>query len=135
MNLQKYPKLSIALTTLSSLAISTSAFADEDICGNKNVPQHVQDAAGCGGNAGELPVVVINILNAIIGAAGIVAVIFIVYGGIQYMTSSGEATKAKKARDTILYACIGLIICVLAFAIVNWVIGILLSHHAASEMQ
>lgn len=125
MNLQKYPKLSIALTTLSSLAISTSAFADESICGNENVPQHVQDAAGCGGNTGELPEVVINILNAIIGAAGLVAVVFIIYGGIQYMTSSGEAAKAKKARDTILYACIGLIICVLAFAIVNWVIGIL----------
>ena len=125
MNLQKYPKLSIALTTLSSLAISTSAFADEDICGSKNVPQHVQDAAGCGGNTGELPEVVINILNAIIGAAGLVAVVFIIYGGIQYMTSSGEAAKAKKARDTILYACIGLIICVLAFAIVNWVIGII----------
>ena len=39
------------------------------------------------------------------------------------MTSAGDPGKTKKAKDTILYAVIGLIICVLAFAIVNFVIG------------
>ena len=38
------------------------------------------------------------------------------------MTSTGDAGKVKKAKDTILYALIGLIICVLSFAIVNWTI-------------
>jgi len=38
------------------------------------------------------------------------------------MTSNGDATKLEKAKKTILYACIGLAICVLAFAIVNFVI-------------
>ena len=41
------------------------------------------------------------------------------------MTSTGDAGKVKQAKDTILYAVIGLIICALAFAIVNWTIGIL----------
>lgn len=69
---------------------------------------------------------IINIINAIIAVLGIVAVIVIIIGGINYMTSSGDAGKVKKAKDTILYGVIGLIICVLAFAIVNFVIGNLL---------
>ncbi len=64
-----------------------------------------------------------NILNAIIGALGIVAVIVIILGGVQYMTSTGDAAKVKKAKDTILYGIIGLVICVLAFAIVNFIIA------------
>ena len=63
-----------------------------------------------------------GIINAIIAALGIVAVIIIIVGGIGYMTSSGDAGKVKKAKDTILYGVIGLVIVVLAFAIVNFVI-------------
>lgn len=63
-----------------------------------------------------------NIINPIIGVLGIVAVVIIIIGGIGYMTSSGEANKVKKAKDTILYGVIGLIICVLAYAIVNFVV-------------
>jgi len=39
------------------------------------------------------------------------------------MTSAGDAGKVAKAKSTILYATIGLAVCVLAFAIVNWAIG------------
>ena len=63
-----------------------------------------------------------NILNGIIAVLGLVAVVVIIIGGINYMTSSGDAGKVKKAKDTILYGVIGLVICVLAFAIVNFVI-------------
>ena len=63
-----------------------------------------------------------GIINAVIAVLGIVAVIVIIMGGISYMTSSGDAGKVKKAKDTILYGIIGLIIVVLAFAIVNFVI-------------
>ena len=64
-----------------------------------------------------------NIINNVILVLGLVCVIVIIIGGISYMTSSGDAGKAKKAKDTILYGVIGLIICVLAFAIVNFVIS------------
>ena len=64
-----------------------------------------------------------GILNAIIGVLALVAVVVMIVGGVSYMTSSGDAGKVKKAKDTILYGLIGLIICVLAFAIVNFVIS------------
>ena len=70
-----------------------------------------------------LDVTVINILNAVIGVLGIVAVIVMIIGGVLYMTSSGDAGKVKKAKDTILYGVIGLIVVALSFAIVNFVIS------------
>lgn len=87
---------------------------------NNPKPEGFDDAAG-------LETTVINIINVIIGVLGLVAVIVIIIGGINYMTSSGEAAKVKKAKDTILYGVIGLVICVLAFAIVNFVIANILS--------
>lgn len=71
----------------------------------------------------EITTVVGNIINSVIAVLGIVAVIVIIYGGISYMTSLGDSSKVKKGRDAILYGVIGLIICVLAFAITNFVIG------------
>lgn len=102
----------------------TPAYAD-DICDNEQVPADVRAASGCDEDVdvNEFPKAVQNIVSAIIVVIGIVAVIFIVVGGIQYITSSGDAAKTKKAKDTILYACIGLVIAALAFAIVNFVIA------------
>ncbi|MBQ3432910.1 hypothetical protein IJG22_01265 [Candidatus Saccharibacteria bacterium] len=65
---------------------------------------------------------VINILNGVIGVLGLVCVVVIIIGGINYMTSTGDAGKVKKAKDTILYGIIGLVVCILAFAMVNFVI-------------
>ena len=88
----------------------------------KNVPADVLAAAGCNGNSDQLPNTIIGIINAVIGVLGLVAVIIIIYGGVQYMTSTGDPGRVKKAKDTLLFAVIGLIVCVLAFAIVNFVI-------------
>ncbi|MBR0465563.1 hypothetical protein IJJ02_02110 [Candidatus Saccharibacteria bacterium] len=66
---------------------------------------------------------VVAILNAVIGVLSFVCVVVIIIGGVTYMTSSGDTSKVKKAKDTILYGVIGLVVCVLAFAIVNFVIS------------
>lgn len=66
---------------------------------------------------------VIAMLNAVIGVLSFVCVVVIIIGGVTYMTSSGDAGKVKKAKDTILYGVLGLVVCVLAFAIVNFVIS------------
>ncbi len=67
------------------------------------------------------------ILNAVIGVLGLACVIVMIIGGVNYMTSSGDTAKVKKAKDTILYGLIGLVVCVLAFAIVNFVISSILN--------
>lgn len=121
MKLSSIKTTALALTGLISTTISTTpAFAD-DVC-SSDAAQAVKDAAGCGGGSGDLFGVIQSILNVVISIAGIICVIFIIVGGFQYMTSSGDPGKTKKAKDTILYACIGLIVCALAFAIVNFVL-------------
>ncbi len=62
---------------------------------------------------------VVNVLLFIIGA---ISVIMIIFAGIKYTTSSGDAAKVGEAKNTILYAVIGLIVAVLAYAIVNFVL-------------
>lgn len=60
-----------------------------------------------------------NIIEWVIGTSGTVAVIFVLIGGIGYMTSLGDASKIQKSRNTIIYALIGIVILVLAQIIVS----------------
>lgn len=64
---------------------------------------------------------VINLIQWVIGIAGAVAAIFVVYGGIAYITSSGDSGKLQKAKSMILYALIGLAIVALAEVITAFV--------------
>ena len=75
------------------------------------------------GGDGDLIGDVTGILNAIIAVLGLVCVVVIIYGGVQYMTSTGDTAKVKQAKNTILYGIVGLVVCVLAFAIVNFIIA------------
>lgn len=118
-------------TSNSGSTTSSNSSTYVDVCAQQGVPQEVKDAAGCPGNPNsDLSTVIKNILNAIIGVAGIVSVIYIIIGGVQYMTSSGDAAKTQKAKNTILYAVIGLIVCALSFAIVNWTIDAISNSNA-----
>ena len=62
------------------------------------------------------------IITAVIGVIGIVAVIMIILGGVSYTTSQGDPQRTKKAKDTILYGVIGVVVALLAFAIVTFVL-------------
>ena len=63
-----------------------------------------------------------NVLDTVYLWVGIIAVIFIIIGGINYTTSQGDPGKVKKAKDTILYGIVGLVVSLLAFAIVQFVL-------------
>ena len=76
-------------------------------------------------DANDLNGIIQMIVNAIIFVIGIVAVIMIILGGISYATSQGDPGKVKKGKDTILYGIIGLVVALLAYAIVNFVLGAL----------
>ncbi len=58
-----------------------------------------------------------NVITIILFIAGALAVIYLLYAGILYITAGGDETKAAKARQGIINAIIGIIIIVLAFVI------------------
>lgn len=63
-----------------------------------------------------------GIANALIFLGGAVAVIMILIGGLRYITSNGDSKSAAAGKDTILYAVIGLIVAIAAYAIVKFVV-------------
>jgi hypothetical protein len=69
---------------------------------------------------GGIFVTIVNIFLFIIGA---IAVIMLIYGGIRYTISGGDSKNVTAAKDTILYAVVGIIVAILAYAIVNFVIS------------
>ena len=62
-----------------------------------------------------------NIINILLTVASVVAVIMIIVGGIRYATSNGDSNQVTAAKNTIMYAVIGLVIAIFAYAIVNFV--------------
>jgi len=70
----------------------------------------------------ELAPIIQNVINTLFVVLGMIAVIMIVIGGIRYATSGGDSSQTKAAKDTILYAVIGLIVAIMSYAIVNFVL-------------
>jgi heme/copper-type cytochrome/quinol oxidase subunit 2 len=80
-------------------------------------------AGGDTSKTDELPTLIQNIINVLLFIAGAVAVIMIILGAIRYITSNGDQADVKAAKDTILYSVVGLIVAIMAFAIVNFVVS------------
>lgn len=64
-----------------------------------------------------------QVTNILLFIIGVLSVIMLIYGGIRYVVSGGDAKAVEAAKNTILYAIVGLIVAILAFAIVNFVVG------------
>ena len=106
-----------------------SSMWNEEFCGAdgnsnpKGLTAEQWSAAGCGQTQYRAENAALGIINVALGVIGFVAVVFIIVGAVQYVTSSGEPGKITKAKNTIMYAVIGLVVALLAYAIVNFVLG------------
>jgi hypothetical protein len=80
-------------------------------------------AAGGDNSGGSLEDNLGTIVNILLYILGAIAVIMIVIGGIRYATSNGDSSAITSAKNTILYSVIGLIVAIMAYAIVNFVVG------------
>ena len=63
-----------------------------------------------------------GVINLLLFLGGTIAVIVIVIAGIRFTTADGDPSKADKARNTVVYAVIGLVVAVTAYALVNFVL-------------
>ena len=110
--------------------IIITAFVVISLSGNVSALtlQEGAEAARCDGCPADLfgdTGVFKQVTNTILYIVGIIAVIMLIIGGIRYVTSGGDAKKVTDAKNTVLYAIIGLVIAFLAFAIVNFVVSAL----------
>jgi hypothetical protein len=63
-----------------------------------------------------------TITNVLLFAVGAISVIMIIIGGLRYVISGGDSSNVTAAKNTILYAVVGLIVALLAYAIINFVL-------------
>ncbi|MDO4871204.1 MAG: pilin [Candidatus Saccharibacteria bacterium] len=64
-----------------------------------------------------------KVTDVLLFLAGAVAVIVLIIGGIRYVISSGDSGQVQSAKNTILYAVVGLVVVIMAYAIVNFVVN------------
>jgi len=67
--------------------------------------------------------IVTNITNVLLFIVGALSVIMLIVGGLRYVVSGGNSTAVTAAKNTILYAIVGLVISFLAFAAINFVLS------------
>lgn len=89
-------------------------------CGTQGASGTNQDPSAAGKNIDNTIAKFVNVFSVIIG---VIAVIMILVGGFRYITSAGNTEKLSQAKNTILYALIGLIVVALAQVIARFVLS------------
>jgi hypothetical protein len=111
----------VGVTTLAASPSYAAINPQQEICAGTGG----SGGASCTGqttNTNSLTAVFKTIVNILLFIIGAIAVIMIILGALRYVISAGDASKITQAKNTILYAVIGLVVALLAFAIVNFVL-------------
>lgn len=122
-------RLAIILATLAILFCGVSPLVSQpayaDVCSDADAS--MKEVLGCPPTSGEDDRKTIGDIgnqwiSVVLSFTGLAAVIVIVIGGIFYTKSMGDPGKTRQARNTIIYGVIGLVISLLAYAIVALVV-------------
>ena len=108
-----------ALPLAQPVAAETGTIVDDGIDGGANSAKSDDQSADLFGDGGIFRTIT-NVLLFLIGA---VSVIMLIIGGIRYTVSGGDSTAVTSAKNTILYAVVGIVVALLAYAVVNFVLN------------
>ena len=117
------PALLLSLTFAGALAVPTYA-AECDPSGGLSSATDKNCSSGKGQNTNGLfdnDGIIHTIINLLLFIIGILCVIMIIWAGIRYTTSTGDKGRVTAAKDTLVYSIVGLIVAILAYAIMQWV--------------
>ena len=116
-----YLIITALVTFVASLVLPGDVFAafNQSIAQGADSAKGIDQATSLFGPAGTFQ----TITNVLLFVVGAVSVIMLIIGGIRYVVSGGDSTAVQGAKNTILYAIVGIVICLLAYAIVSFVIG------------
>ncbi len=113
----------------TAIALPTAVYAQganiqDSLCQGANLDANSTDCQVDPEEAGStVNTILSNVINIFSIVVGVVSVIMIIVGGLKYITSGGDSGNVSGAKNTILYAIIGLVIVALAQVIVNFVLG------------
>jgi hypothetical protein len=137
--IQKIKNMLIAVAALFTLgapmllpvtahAAYSSGNLQNSICQGSNINVNAGSGTGTAacapkGGTDSLNALLTKVVNIISGIVGVIAVIMIIFGGFKYITSGGDSNNVSGAKNTIIYAIIGLVIVALAQIIVHFVLN------------
>jgi len=108
------------ISAFALLPVATvGAQALDEICSDTG-----SDGAVCQNKDQSTDTFILSLINFLLYIIGAVAVVIMIIGGFLYATSSGNAASVSRAKNTILYAVIGLVISMIAYAVVNFVLDL-----------
>jgi predicted permease len=120
---------STLLAPVLAVTLVSTATADNisgSLCQGVNNAANGTNDTGCG-TAGsgttDLHTIASKIVNIFSIVVGIIAVVMIIYGGFRYITSGGDSGRVGTAKNTLIYALVGLVIVALAQVIVHYVLN------------
>jgi len=113
MNNKHFNLIPILLLILISLFLVNSVQAEDTTV---KIPDPL------GGQADDIPFLVGNIINYILGILGVLALVMFISGGIMWMTSGGVPDKIKKGRDTLVWAILGLALIFFSYGLLDFIL-------------
>ncbi len=117
------PALLLSLT-FAGAAIAPAYAANCDPAGGLTTATSADCSSGKGQNTNGLfdnDGIIHTIINLMLFIIGILCVVMIIWAGIRYTTSTGDKGRVTAAKDTLVYSIVGLIVAILAYAIMQWV--------------
>lgn len=78
----------------------------------------------CKGSNDQADGLIKKLVNTLLFIVGALAVVMIIVGGIMYTTSNGDQNNIERAKSIVIYSVVGLVVSFIAYAIVNWVVGL-----------
>lgn len=110
------------IATLNVLFIPSVSYGISAIQAGANAAHGSGQPAELFGSAG----IFTTITNTMLFAIGVLSVVMLIIGGFRYVISSGNESSVTNAKNTIMYAIIGLVIALLAYAAINFVLSTLI---------
>ena len=114
-------KVILLSSILFAFMMPANAFAATPFGACKNVVSG--NTAVCSGDAKDAKEIAKNIISVLLWIVGMASIIVIVYSGITFVTSAGNPSQITRAKTMLLYAVVGLVVSILAYAIVNFIVG------------
>lgn len=120
--------LMIACVPLAGALLSSQdAYADA----KSQVQSGLSNVSGAS-TGDDLPGIASKVVNVMLFIVGILAVIMIIFSGIRYITAHGDKGQVESAKNTLIYSIVGLVVAIIAYAIVSWVTGLFSSGSSAA---
>ena len=115
---------SIFLISIFAFIFSFNSVLAQTGTGGTNSPTVATTLTNPLGSVSTPQALIGTVINSILGIVGSIALLFFVYGGLIWMTSSGNAEKVKKGRDTLVWAAVGLVVIFSAYGLTRYVLTV-----------